>query len=94
MPHKRSRAWRRAQRQRFIEKRSILTQNHPNLRARSHRGQLSKTSPDSDRGHREKNWADMYFHRFKVKRAQQLGAFWPHPKREWAKREIETRLEL
>ncbi len=89
MPHKRSRAWRRAQRQRFIQKRATLTQTHPDLMGLSHRGQFSKTRPDHDRIRREKIWADMYFHRLKLKRAQQLGMFWPHPKRE-----MESRLEM
>lgn len=83
MPHQRSRAWRRAQRIRFIEKRATLTLNHSDLRPYSHRGKYSKSRFDVDRFRCEKKWTELYLHRVKLKRAHQLGVLWPHPKRKW-----------
>lgn len=88
MPHQRNRAWRRAQRTRFIDKRSTLTQIDLCVRPRPHLGQLSKTRPDLNRDRVEKTWSFMYRRALKNKRAQKLGAIWPHPKRQ-----MDSRLE-
>lgn len=82
MPHQRNRAWRRAQRTRFIDKRSTLSQIDLCIRPLLHLGQLSKTRPDLNRDRGEKTWSLIYGRSLKHKRAQKLGTIWPHPKRQ------------
>jgi len=82
MPNTRTRAWRRAQRQRVLEARSGRYDKDPFTNIR-HKGMLAKTSPRIWKNWGiEKKWGNLYLHSVKLNRARQLGYLWPNPKKQ------------
>ena len=85
MPNKRSRAWRRTQRERVMINRRARYNIDPENDVRQ-LGQLAKTCPVNwDNVYREKNWKLIYLRNRKISRAKQLGYLWPDPYRKLQK---------